>query len=407
MTNRSERSIKNALNSERYRQHSKKEKRRKKLQSTRKKLKRNYQPKQARQKNWIANSLEDWDDLDYEQDERIMPHGERERRHALERAAFESPEAGADEAETSLPSAKGLPGLVIEKSKGLCRVDLGNRILLCHIRGALNSEEIAFTNAVAVGDEVLVSESGAAGGVIETVLPRRSVLARPDVFHSHLQQVIVANVDQLLVVSSWREPVIWLELLDRYLIAAERNHLPALICVNKMDLAEDEAMCQAMLQPYQALGYPVILASALTGQGVDELRALLRKRTTVLAGLSGVGKSSLLAAIQPDLQLRTGMVSEHSGEGRHTTTQVTLIRLETNSVVVDTPGIREFGLSGLGQHELSRFFPEITALAPNCRFANCAHIDEPGCAVQTAKVNGTIAASRYHSYQQIYASLSS
>jgi ribosome biogenesis GTPase len=220
-----------------------------------------------------------------------------------------------------------------------------------------------------------------------------------------LQQVIVANVDQLLIVSSWREPVIWLELIDRYLIAADRNQLPAVICVNKMDLAEDRQASEVMLRPYRELGYLVVLTSAHTGEGIEQLNVLLDNRLTVLAGLSGVGKSSLLAAAQPGLQLRTGVVSEHSGEGRHTTTQTTLIRLENGGAVVDTPGIREFGLSGLRRHELVQFFPEIAALAQNCRFTDCTHLNEPDCAVQAAEATGVIAASRYHSYQQIYAIL--
>ena len=257
---------------------------------------------------------------------------------------------------------------------------------------------------VAVGDEVLVSEDGAGTGLVEAVLPRRSVLARPDVFYSHLQQVIVANADQLLIVASWREPAIWLELIDRYLITAERSHLPAVICINKMDLVEDEAECARTLEPYRQLGYRLVWTSAVTSAGIDELRSVLHNRTTVLAGLSGVGKSSLLMAVQPSLQLRVGAVSDKR-QGRHTTSQTTLLRLGDGGSVVDTPGIREFGLSGLRRPELVDFFPEMAALAPNCRFHNCSHLNEPDCAVQAALGNGKIAASRYHSYRQIFETL--
>jgi ribosome biogenesis GTPase len=228
----------------------------------------------------------------------------------------------------------GLQGIVLEVSSSLCRVDVQGQDLLCGLRGSLSAQETGFTNVVAVGDHVIVSPDGAGRGVVEAILPRRSVLARPDVFASHLQQVIVANADQLLVVASWREPAVWLELIDRYLIAAERHNLLPVICVNKVDLAEDEAFCRAELRPYVDLGYRVLFTSALTGAGVDDLRDLLRDKTTVLAGLSGVGKSSLLAAVQPGLKLRTRNVSD-SGEGRHTTTQVTLLKLDPGGFVVD------------------------------------------------------------------------
>jgi ribosome biogenesis GTPase len=236
-------------------------------------------------------------------------------------------------------------------------------------------------------------------------LPRRSILARPDVFHDHLQQVIVANIDQLLVVAAWREPHIWLELIDRYLIAAQRFGLQPIICVNKIDLAEDEASCRTTLQPYLDVGCQVIFTSALTGQGVDRLRAALRNHASVLVGLSGVGKSSLLSAFQPGLQLRTGEVSERGGQGQHVTTQVTLYRLEMGGFVADAPGIREFGLSGLRQTELAHFYPEINALAAKCRFSNCAHLQEPGCEVRVAAQQGRLSAVRYQNYQKIYHSL--
>lgn len=396
-----------SLNEERYLNHLKKETRRKKLKSAQKILKRNRQARRARRKNWIPDSLEDWDDLDLEETERIMPLDEGERRLEMERMADSITAAAEKEPDESGPESSGQPGVVLEVSQGLCRVELdsGGGILLCHLRGSLSAAETGFTNVVAVGDEVLVSQDGSGKGVVEAVRPRRSALARPDVFLPHLQQVIVANPDQLLIVSSWQEPPLWLELLDRYLIAAERNHLPVVICINKMDLVEDEAECSATLQPYRALGYELMLTSALTGRGIEALHRRLRDRTTVLAGLSGVGKSSLLTAIQPDLALRVNAVSETSGEGRHTTTQASLIRLEARTAVIDTPGIREFGLSGLSGPELTGFYPEFAAEAGRCRFADCVHIHEPDCAVKAGVEQGTISASRYHNYRKILKTL--
>jgi ribosome biogenesis GTPase len=381
------------------------------LRKVRKEVKRNRKPKRVRPKDWNLYSYDDMDTLDevdIAQDERVMPRGERERRRTNLKTALTRVETDEDEiAAEAAPGedALGQAGVVVEVASGVYRVDLGKSIVLCSLRGSLTAGETGYTNVVAVGDRVTVSRNGRGEGVIEAVLSRRSVLARPDVFRTHLQQVIVANADQLLIVASWREPHIWLELIDRYLIAAARHNLWPLICVNKIDLAEDMEACRSTLAPYQKLGYQLILTSALTGAGVGELRKALSRQTTVLAGLSGVGKSSLLTAVQPDLQLRTGTVSEQSGEGRHTTTQVVMHRLAAGGFVVDTPGIREFGLAGLRQSELARFYPEIQRASANCRFSDCSHIHEPECAVKAAVEDGRMSPERYHSYTKIYESL--
>ncbi len=405
MTDHNERTFDKDVTIKRHQKMVKKMERRQKLQVATKKLKRNRQPKPVRKKDWLDHDPEMWDDLDYGLEERIMPRGEAERRQALEQATVHTAEPESPEPAFASAASELRSGLVVEVSQGLCRVELGSRLLTCTVRGTLTATDTGFTNVVAVGDEVIVQPDGAEEGVIETVLPRRTLLARPDVFYGHLQQVIAANVDQLLIVSSWREPTIWLELVDRYLIAAQRNQLPALICLNKVDLARNQADCQATLEPYRNLDYPVVLTSALTGHGLDELRSWLHDRTTVLAGLSGVGKSSLLTALEPGLQVRVGQVSQSSGEGRHTTSQATLIRLGLSGAIVDTPGIREFGLAGLERPELAQFFPEIAALSKGCRFNNCAHLTEPDCAVRQAAATGGLAANRYHSYQKIYETL--
>ena len=378
------------------------------MRAVRKQIKHNRKPKRVRRKDWMPESSDDLDGLDeLSQSERVMPRGERDRRRAVEAAALAALQGKTDADENPLPAQEAgeQPGIVVAVSSSLCRVHLDGRSLICGLRGSLSAQDTGFTNVVAVGDAVLVSENGSDRGVVEAVLPRRSVLARPDVFYPHLKQVIAANADQLLIVASWRDPALWLELVDRYLIAAERNGLSPIICVNKIDLAEDVAACRAALQPHQSLGHRVLFTSALTGQGVDELREVLRGRMTVLAGLSGVGKSSLLTAVQPGLQLRTGEISDTHHEGRHVTTQVSLLELAVGGFVVDTPGIREFGLSGLRRQELSRFYPEITAVQGSCRFGDCSHTHEPGCAVKRAVQQGIVSPTRYHSYQKIYHSL--
>jgi ribosome biogenesis GTPase len=376
------------------------------MRLVRKDIKHNRKPKGANRKDAMPARRDDLDESGTPQVERVMPRGERERRRTVLATALARLETReADAGQPGVGPDAGLHGVVVEVSSSLCRVDVQGREVMCGLRGSLSARDTGFTNVVAVGDRVSVSEDGAGRGVVNAVLPRASALARPDVFRAHLQQVVVANADQLLIVASWRAPVIWLELVDRYLIAAARNNLRPVICVNKVDLAQDEAICRRTLQPYLDLGYRVLFTSALTGAGLQELRGLLQGQTTALAGMSGVGKSSLLTAIQPDLHIRTSLVSEHSGEGRHTTTQVTLLKLAMGGYVVDTPGIREFGLSGLRKHELAQFYPEIETAAGGCRFGDCSHQHEPGCAVQAAAQQGRVSEARYRSYSKIRAAL--
>jgi ribosome biogenesis GTPase len=383
------------------------------LRKVRNQLKRNRKHKRVRQREWrelrdydVTDALQDLDlaqALDLPQHERVMPRGERERRQMMVDAALAA--AREEERDEPPPKQAGEEGRVIEVSTGLCRVELEGRVVVCGVRGSLSAVETGYTNVVAVGDRVLVALEETGDGVIEQVLPRHSLLARPDVFHQHLSQVIVANADQLLIVAAWREPKLWPELIDRYIIAAERSQLLPIVCVNKIDLAADIAACRVEVAPYLALGYRVVLSSALNGEGIDELRDLLRGRTTVLAGMSGVGKSTLLNAIQPGLSLRTGEVSDHSHTGRHTTAQVNLLKLDIGGYVADTPGIREFGLSGLRQEDLVRFYPEIAAAQAGCRFSDCTHSHEPGCAVRLAARQGRLSMVRLTNYRRIRATL--
>ncbi len=263
-------------------------------------------------------------------------------------------------------------------------------------RRVMLKHESAFTNLAAVGDDVLVSEIEPGVGVVEQVLlPRRNMsprMHRPDVGKTSSQRkVIAANIDRVLVVASWRMPAIWPELIDRYLIAAARNELEAVICVNKIDLVEDQSELEAAIQPYRDAGYQVLLTSAETGAGVEMLRDLLKGSATVFAGLSGVGKSSLLSRIEPGLKLRALTVGERGknrNQGRHTTTMATMYLLKEGGALIDTPGIREFGLAFLERRELAGFYPEIAALMGGCGYADCSHTHEPDCRVKAAVEEG-------------------
>ena len=382
------------------------------------KVKKNIQPKVRKEKprfrNWTPRGDENWDDEIFLEDERIMPRGSQEKRRQTAQAA-ESVSLRDHEHDDAIDVEPGddfVQGLVIEVSANRCRVLVEGEVLDCSFRRVMLKHDSAFTKLAVAGDDVLVTRLEERVGVVETILPRRSMLARP---HrpdkgklSSQVQVVAANIDQVLVVASWRMPAIWPELIDRYLIAAERNQLEAVICVNKIDLVEYEDDLQAEIQPYRDAGYQVLLTSAETGAGIENLRSLLKDTTTVFTGLSGVGKSSLLSQVQPGLSLRALTVGERGknrNQGRHTTTMATLYPLKEGGAVIDTPGIREFGLAFLDRSELAGFYPEMAALQGQCRYNNCSHTHEPGCTIKAAVEEGEIAKVRYENYTKILCDL--
>jgi ribosome biogenesis GTPase len=375
------------------------------LKAARKKLKRNLNPKPPRRKGWVDQDPDALDESLHGGLERLMPRDEGDRRRGVEQAAFEM-DHGAAEAE-SAPQETPETGMVIATGAGSCRVEIMGRTIDCSLRGTLTATASEYSNAVAVGDRVLLSEEGDGTGVVEEVLPRRTALSRPESFNSLRQRVVVANADQILIVSSWRGPNMWLEMIDRYVIAAIRGGLDALVCVNKIDLVEDDSELQRTLQPYRDLGHQVLLTSAALGAGIDDLQDTLAGKTTVLAGLSGTGKSSLLNAVQPGLNLRTQTISIDRGrtEGRHTTVGVAMYPLEVGGAIIDTPGVKDIAVRGVFKNELSDLFLDIAALVPECRFYDCSHRDEPDCGVLKGLESGKLAKSRYDSYQAIRAAL--
>jgi ribosome biogenesis GTPase len=273
----------------------------------------------------------------------------------------------------------------------------------CTVRRVLRTRCIDQRHPVTVGDRVRFVLGRVRGdappeGVISEVLPRRSELCRANEKRTHL---IAANVDQLIVVASVDCPPLKPSLIDRYLISASAGRMAGVVCLNKIDLDVDGAALD-VLDRYRRIGYPTIATSTTDGRGIDELRAVLKDKSSVLAGQSGVGKSSLLNAVQPGLRLRTGDVSIETGKGRHTTTTAQLLKLDAGGYVVDTPGIRAFELAMVPLNELETHFAEFVPLIPRCRFGDCTHIHEDGCAVLAALAAGEIHPDRHATYVRVF-----
>lgn len=273
-------------------------------------------------------------------------------------------------------------------------LDESDSTLLCTPKGLLKRERKG-TDIVAVGDRVTVIDVGDGEGRIELVEPRHSVLARLARHTRDTEQVLVANPDQALFLFAATEPVPHPRMLDRFLVLAESRDLPVLIGVNKIDLLAGDP---AQIFPEHRPIYLVIDISVRTGQGVNRLRELLEGKITVVAGPSGVGKSSLVNSLNPDLGLAISSISESTGKGKHTTTAAQLFRLGPETYIADTPGIRALALQGVAPEDLPECFPEFRPFLGHCRFNDCTHVHEPGCAIREAVGSGEIGFGRYESY---------
>ncbi|MCB9867788.1 MAG: ribosome small subunit-dependent GTPase A [Phycisphaerales bacterium] len=290
-------------------------------------------------------------------------------------------------------------GVVVAMRGLIAEVDDGERVWPCTVRRVLRTLRIAERQAITVGDRVRFTvEADADGvlneGVIEHVEPRQGELKRVAKNRIH---TVVANVDQAIIVASAGIPSLKPHLIDRYLVAVHHGDITPVICINKCDLDADNEI-PAALALYTGLGYTAFAASATTGEGVDTLRDQLHGKCSAVAGQSGVGKSSLLNAVDPDLNLRVGDVNLENLKGRHTTTTAHLIKLAGGGYVVDTPGVRSFDLSAVPLNEIEAHFVEFVPHIPNCRFADCTHTHEHGCAVKSALEKDQITEQRYESY---------
>jgi ribosome biogenesis GTPase len=287
-------------------------------------------------------------------------------------------------------------GQVVRLYAEVATVQIGEREVECAIRGRLYR-----TEPPAVGDFVRVEVAGGRD-VITEVLPRKSALVRRAAGTTVKPQVVIANIDQVLVVFAAARPEPNLAGLDRFLVVVEANELAAVVVVNKVDLV-DMGEARRMFQPYEKAGYRVVYTSVVEGVGLGEVLDVLKQKESALVGPSGVGKSSLLNALYPGLNLKVGQISEAYGKGRHTTVGGLLIRLPDGASVADTAGLREVGLWLVPPDELPHCFPEFRDFLGSCRFSDCAHVAEPGCAVREAVETGNIEGSRYESYLKLRA----
>lgn len=302
----------------------------------------------------------------------------------------------------------GHQGIVVEGTGGVwqIRASDGTQVSAA-LAGRLKQEE-RFKIKLAVGDHVTVEpEESGQGWRITTIAPRGNVLARREPGGRHGERVLAANIDQVLVVFSIAKPEPHLRMIDRFLVVCESNDLLPQLVINKVELAESQAVLDALAKPYELAGYVVHRTSVKRGDGLEELRGVLHAKVTAVTGPSGVGKSSLLNMLHPGIALRIGEISESVNKGRHTTVGSKLIPLPDGSdgYLVDTPGLREVGLWGLPSESLDQCFPEFRPYLGECRFQDCKHDVEPGCAVRAGLAAGKVDRGRHESYLKLLGEL--
>ena len=278
-------------------------------------------------------------------------------------------------------------------------------ILESNIKGKFRQEGFRSTNPVVVGDQVnYIIPSGQVTGVITEISERKNFIIRKASKLSKYSQIIAANIDQALLVISLVAPETHIEFIDRYFVSAEAYRIPAFLIINKIDLYDNplKNKMKEMILTYRNAGYKCFQVSAKTGSNMDNLQGLMRGKINLLSGNSGVGKSTLINSLDPSLNLTTSEISKYHKTGKHTTTFVEMHELIFGGFVIDTPGIKGFGLVHMEKDEIYHFFPEIFRLSKMCKYYNCKHIDEPGCAVLQAVKEESISNSRYQSYRNLY-----
>ncbi len=284
-------------------------------------------------------------------------------------------------------------------------VELGDEIVTASLSGRIKQFQYETHILCSVGDYVEVDTANAPDYRIEHILPRRNTLSRYTGGSYQKQVIVAANIDQVIITVSWREPLIKPGLIDRYLCIAEIDELVPVICINKMDLCEYEEDVEELTTYYKGLGIKVLLCSTVSGRGMEELREALKGKDSVFSGQSGTGKSSLINYLEPNLDLATGEVSSFNEKGRHTTTQAVLMPWSFGGHLLDTPGIKTVNLHSDSKKYIPSVFPGFKELAAQCRFSDCTHTHEEDCAVLNALEEDKIPIERYDSYVRIYESL--
>ena len=296
---------------------------------------------------------------------------------------------------------------LIYKSTGSWYVAKTNdgKVFNARIKGVLKIDGITSTNPIAVGDEVEMELENELEHTttITSIIERKNYVARVSPHNKHQHHIVASNVDQSILFATLKDPKTSQGFIDRFLVACEMFHVPAIIVFNKADIYKKKEVekFELLKSIYENIGYKVVLASILNNEGVDEIKTLLKNKTTLLSGHSGVGKSTFINTIFPELELKILEVSEWSGKGMHSTTFAEMFDLPFGGRIIDTPGIRELGLVDISKQELSGYFPEMRRLVNDCQFNNCMHFNEPGCAVKAAVNAGSISEERYISYLTI------
>lgn len=298
---------------------------------------------------------------------------------------------------------------IVVKSTGseiTVKLESGER-RICKVRGNFRIKSIKSTNPVAVGDrvEVLININDPIGIIVD-IHERKNYIIRKSINLSHQSHIIAVNIDTAFLITTLADPFTTPGFIDRFLVTCEAYHIHAVLIVNKCDQFNEKAKLELerRVKIYTSIGYEVIVTSATTGEGLSNLKSMMKEKTSLFSGHSGVGKSSLINALYPDFNIRVGGISNKHNKGTHTTTFAEMHELEENTFVVDSPGIKELGLFNMQKEEIGHYFREINEVSEDCKFGNCIHVNEPGCAVLEAVKSGNISEQRYQSYLNMISS---
>ena len=291
-------------------------------------------------------------------------------------------------------------GTVYKSTGSWYLVKARDNFLECRIKGKIRLKDISTTNPIAVGDHVIFELENDGNGIISDILPRTNYIIRKSVNLSKQRHIIASNIDISVLVVTLNNPTTSKNFIDRFLVSCQAYDIPVIIAFNKVDTytEEEKSELEKLIKIYKNIGYSCELISAKYGKGINELINLMKNKTCIISGHSGVGKSTLVNSISPNLRLKTKEISSSHNQGKHTTTYAEMFDLDSNIRVIDTPGIRGFGLVDISKFELGDFFPEFFSAKQKCKFNNCLHLDEQDCNVKKKIKEGEIYESRYHTY---------